>query len=246
MLTITDLTKGFKNKRVFSDMSLTLENGIYGFLGPNGAGKTTLIRCIGGVYRIKEGKIECDGNPVGDKRYIDNLGYLPQSFGLFRDMTLEAALDYMAGLKGIKGKKAVEEIERVLKIVNLSDRKEDKIKSLSGGMLRRLGIAQALLGDPKLLIFDEPTAGLDPEERIRFKKIIAGLSKDRVILISTHICSDIEALCDNVIVIDHGYIKFNGDLEELEEIGRKSTVASTTESNLERGYLCLLSKEQED
>ncbi len=246
MLTISNLTKGFKNKRVFDDLSLTLDNGIYGFLGPNGAGKTTLIRCICGVYKLKNGVIEANGAKVGEKKYIDSLGYLPQSFGLFRDMPVDDALNYMAGLKGIDKKSAAEEIDRVLKIVNLSDRKYDRIKSLSGGMTRRLGIAQALLGDPKLLIFDEPTAGLDPEERIRFKKIIGGLSKDKTVLISTHICSDIESLCDKVIVIDHGKICYNGELEGLENIGTNSDIKDEGESKLERGYLCLLNKDLQE
>jgi len=248
MLSITNLEKGFKNKEIFKSMSIQMDEGIYGFLGPNGAGKTTLIRCICGVYKFKKGEIDLDGVKVGDKAYVDKLGYLPQSFGLFKDMKVSAALDYMAGLKRVPKAMVQSEIDRVLRITNLTDRKNDRIRSLSGGMIRRLGIAQALLGDPKLLIFDEPTAGLDPEERIRFKKIIAGLSKDKIILISTHICSDIEALCDKVMVIDGGRMLYNGSLEGLEEIGSKSDRAvedGVSESMLERGYLCLLNKDAE-
>jgi len=245
MLKIIGMSKGFKDKKIFENLSLEMDNGIYGFLGPNGAGKTTLIRCICGVYQLKVGKIEWDGVSVGDKTYTANLGYLPQNFGLFKDMKVSAALDYMAGLKSVPKDKVKSEIDRVLKIVNLYDRKNDKVRSLSGGMVRRLGIAQALLGDSKLLIFDEPTAGLDPEERIRFKKIIASLSKDKVVLISTHICSDIEALCDKVMVIDKGKLLYNGTLAGLEEIGSESE-SNESESALERGYLCLLNKDVED
>ena len=245
MLKIIGMSKGFKDKKIFENLSLEMDNGIYGFLGPNGAGKTTLIRCICGVYQLKVGKIEWDGVSVGDKTYTANLGYLPQNFGLFKDMKVSAALDYMAGLKSVPKDKVKSEIDRVLKIVNLYDRKNDKVRSLSGGMVRRLGIAQALLGDSKLLIFDEPTAGLDPEERIRFKKIIASLSKDKVVLISTHICSDIEALCDKVMVIDKGKLLYNGTLAGLEEIGSESE-GNESESALERGYLCLLNKDVED
>ena len=244
MLKVKNLTKGFRHKKIFEDLSFELDDGIYGFLGPNGAGKTTLIRCICGIYKLKEDVITYDDMKVGSKGYIRELGYLPQHFGLFKDMKVRAALEYMAALKHIKANDMTAEIKRALECVNLYDRIDSKVGSLSGGMLRRVGIAQALLGDPKLLILDEPTAGLDPEERIRFKKIIAGIAKDKTVIISTHICSDIEALCDKVIVCDHGHFLYNGSVEGLEKIGRGYEADSAT--LLERGYLCLLGRDSEE
>lgn len=245
MLRVEGLSKNFGKKKVFADLSFELDNGIYGVLGPNGAGKTTFIRCICGIYKIDKSAIGFDGMEVGSKSFISNLGYLPQHFGLFKDMKVKAALEYMAALKKIPKSDVKAEIERVLKRVNLFDRIDSRVGSLSGGMMRRLGIAQALLGDPKLLIFDEPTAGLDPEERIRFKKIIAGLEKDKTVLISTHICSDIESLCNKVLVMNEGKILFNDTLEELEKKGQSYALESS-ESLLERGYLCLLGRESEE
>lgn len=240
MLKVTNLTKGFKDKDVLQNLNIELDNGIYGFLGPNGAGKTTFIRCICGVYKTKAGVCTLDEASVGSKEYVNLLGYLPQNFGLFRDMKVYNALEYMAFLKNIKKEKHKEEIESVLKRVNLEDKASSKVKSLSGGMLRRLGIAQALLGNPRLLVLDEPTAGLDPEERMRFKKIISGLEKDKIVLISTHICSDVESLCDKVIIINNGTILYNGNIEGVEEKACKYEGDNTDASELERGYLCVL------
>jgi len=240
MLKVSNLTKGFKNKEVLKNLSIELDNGIYGFLGPNGAGKTTFIRCICGVYKTKSCVCTLDKAEVGSKEYVNSMGYLPQNFGLFRDMKVYNALEYMAFLKNIKKEKHKEEIESVLKRVNLEDKINNKVKSLSGGMLRRLGIAQALLGDPRLLVFDEPTAGLDPEERMRFKKIISELEKDKIILISTHICSDVESLCDKVIIINDGKILYNGDIEGVEKNAVDYKGENQDASELERGYLCIL------
>ncbi|MCR5517446.1 MAG: ATP-binding cassette domain-containing protein [Lachnospiraceae bacterium] len=243
MLKIENVHKSFKKKPVLQGIDMTLDNGIYGFLGPNGAGKTTLIRCITGSYELKEGSITLDDKFTSNtKDYAARLGYLPQNFGLFKDMKVGDALSYMGYLKGISKDVLKDSVTATLKAVNLDDRIGDKVGSLSGGMTRRLGIAQAIMGNPRLVILDEPTAGLDPEERIRFKRIIQSLEKDKIILISTHIASDVEAICDKVIVINKGNILFTGPIEELEEHGKKYEDESSSESLLEKGYLWMLNK----
>ena len=238
MLKIENLNKSIRKKHILQSVNLALDNGVYGFLGPNGAGKTTLIRCITGVYKFKVGTIELDGVEYGNKEYADKIGYLPQSFGLFKDMTVYDVMMYMASFKYKKEDAAKEAVLNAVENVNLTDRINDKVKTLSGGMKRRLGIAQALLGDAKVLIFDEPTAGLDPEERIRFKKIISELEKDKIVIISTHIVSDVEDICDKVIVIDNGIILMNGTVEELKNMASTENLKNT--SQLEEGYLCVL------
>ncbi len=197
MLTLTGVTKKFKNKIVLNGIDLSLQSGVYGLLGPNGAGKTTLMRCILGIYKCDGGSIDMQGSA----------GYLPQKFGLYKELTVRDMLTYFATLKEIKEDDIPAEIERVLEVVNLSDRIGDRVGTLSGGMIRRLGIAQTLLGDANVLIFDEPTAGLDPEERMRFKNIVASLPKDKLIIISTHIVEDVEAVCDHIVIMNGGTIK---------------------------------------
>ncbi len=169
-------------------IDFTFTGGVYGLLGPNGAGKTTLIRSMAGLYQPRAGQILYNGKPIGKSKGIySRLGYLPQGFGIFKELKPIEALMLMANLKGIDKKIAEQDARRVLEIVNLSDAVDKKVGAFSGGMLRRLGIAQALLGDPEIMIFDEPTAGLDPEERLRFKNIISRLSKEKTVIISTHI-----------------------------------------------------------
>ena len=197
MLTLTGVTKKFKNKIVLNGIDLSLQSGVYGLLGPNGAGKTTLMRCILGIYKCDGGSVQMQGSA----------GYLPQKFGLYKELTVRDMLTYFATLKEIKEEDIPAEIERVLAVVNLSDRIGDRVGTLSGGMLRRFGIAQTLRGDANVLIFDEPTAGLDPEERMRFKNIVASLPKDKLVIISTHIVEDVEAVCDHIVIMDGGVIK---------------------------------------
>jgi len=238
MLKINNLTKRLGRRNIIENLSLELEDGIYGLLGPNGAGKTTFMRCIMGAYLTKKDVITLDGMQVGSKEYFNKTGYLPQSFGLFKEMKVYDMLMYMAGMKINKESDAKKEVEALLEKVNLTDKKTSKVKTLSGGMLRRLGVAQALLNNPKMIIFDEPTAGLDPEERIRFKKILSGLSKDKIIIISTHIVSDVENICDGVIVMNNGQIKYQGDVQTIEKMGEN--YGDDSESLLERGYLCVI------
>ncbi len=221
MIEIKSLKMKFKKNTVLKGIDFTFSNGVYGLLGPNGAGKTTLIRSMAGLYQPKEGQILYNGKPIGkSKEYISRLGYLPQGFGIFKELKPIEALMLMANLKGIDKKIAEQDARRVLEIVNLSDSVDKKVGAFSGGMLRRLGIAQALLGDPEIVIFDEPTAGLDPEERLRFKNIISRLSKEKIVIISTHIVEDIEAVCDKIIVMNEGNIIKSGSCSEIEQCAK--------------------------
>ena len=221
MIEIKSLKMKFKKNTVLKGIDFTFSNGVYGLLGPNGAGKTTLIRSMAGLYQPKEGQILYNGKPIGkSKEYISRLGYLPQGFGIFKELKPIEALMLMANLKGIDKKIAEQDARRVLEIVNLSDSVDKKVGAFSGGMLRRLGIAQALLGDPEIVIFDEPTAGLDPEERLRFKNIISRLSKEKTVIISTHIVEDIEAVCDKIIVMNDGNIVKSGSCSEIEQCAK--------------------------
>ncbi len=221
MIEIKSLKMKFKKNTVLKGIDFTFSNGVYGLLGPNGAGKTTLIRSMAGLYQPKEGQILYNGKPIGkSKEYISRLGYLPQGFGIFKELKPIEALMLMANLKGIDKKIAEQDASRVLEIVNLSDSVDKKVGAFSGGMLRRLGIAQALLGDPEIVIFDEPTAGLDPEERLRFKNIISRLSKEKTVIISTHIVEDIEAVCDKIIVMNDGNIVKSGSCSEIEQCAK--------------------------
>lgn len=227
-LEVRNLTKKFKRKTVLNDISITLEPGIYGLLGLNGSGKTTLIRCLCKIYKTPKGTISYDGR---DWDFSQKIGYLPQNFGLFRDMKVKDMLELMAYVKG-NSVVNQNELDEVLGRVNLLERKNDKISALSGGMVRRLGIAQALLNNPEIIIFDEPTTGLDPEERVRFKEIIKGLSRDKIIIISTHITADVEDICNKCIILNAGGIVFADTVNNL-----KSHYNSNT---IEEAFLCAL------
>lgn len=205
-LTIDKLSKQYNSKTAVDNFSVTLEEGVYGLLGPNGAGKSTLMRMMVDILKPTEGKITLDGEDIHalGESYRDKLGYLPQNFGVYKEFTAQRFLRYLAALKGLDPRKTDEKIDRLLKFVNLEDQKKKKIKTFSGGMKQRLGIAQALLNDPHILILDEPTAGLDPNERIRFRNLISEISNDRIVLLSTHIVSDIEFIAKSVIVMKNG------------------------------------------
>ena len=203
MLTLSHVSKKYGKFLAIEDINLELDNGLYGLLAPNGAGKTTLIKMITTLLTPTEGEILYDGVQIQKmgESYRDLLGYLPQQFGYYKNNTPVQYLDYLAALKGIPKKEAREIIKEKLALVGLSDVANKKMKKFSGGMLQRVGIAQALLNDPKILILDEPTAGLDPKERVRFRNIISSLSKDRIVILSTHIVSDIESIANKVILI---------------------------------------------
>ena len=187
MLEMKAVQKSFKKKMVLKGIDCEIGEGVYGLLGPNGAGKTTLMRCIVGLYSLQGGQILFDGKDVaknGD--LLARIGYLPQKFGLFKELKVYNMMEYFATLKNIPKEEQRPAIEKSLEIVNLSERMGDRVGALSGGMIRRLGIAQAVLGEPEVILFDEPTAGLDPEERMRFKNIIASIKKGRTILIDVY------------------------------------------------------------
>lgn len=211
MIRIEHLNKSFKKRNLFNDLSLSLDNNTYALLGPNGSGKTTLIRCLLSLYSYK-GTITFDSlNNIPTK-----IGYLPQSFGLFPDLSVYEAMQYFSLLKNIENED--EEINKCLSAVDMINEKNIKCKKLSGGMVRRIGIAQALLGNPGIIIFDEPTVGLDPEERLKFKNIIKEIdSNDKIIVLSTHILEDVEACCNKIIVMNEGTVVKTGTPSEIAE-----------------------------
>lgn len=236
MLKLDGITKTFRKNVIVKQVSLELTPGVYGLLGPNGAGKTTLIRCLTGLYRYV-GTVYFNGVSTrcnGD--FSEQVGYLPQKFGAYQELTVEENLQYFCELKNISKENRKAEIERVLEEVNLATEAKKRTKHLSGGMLRRLGIAQALLGDPQIIIFDEPTAGLDPEERLRFKMVCANLSKHKIIIISTHIVEDIDSLCEKIIILNQGEVQFCDAVKKLRAIAlNKTYVCSESDMCLIKG-----------
>lgn len=217
-LKIENLSKHYGNKNALNDISLTLTDGIYGLLGPNGAGKSTLMNIITqNIPFDKGGSIKWNGENTikmgADFRSL--IGFMPQQQELYPTFTAERFVGYLAALKGIPSKEIASEVSRVLSLVELSDCANKKIGGFSGGMKQRVLIAQALLGEPKLLILDEPTAGLDPKQRVIVRRLISSLSKDKIIIVSTHIVSDIESIADKVIMIKSGEIIENGTVNEL-------------------------------
>jgi ABC-2 type transport system ATP-binding protein len=205
-LTLKNITKSFKDKVAVNDFNVTLNSGIYGLLGPNGAGKTSLMRIIADVSNATSGEVYLNGKSKTElgADYRDVLGYLPQDVGFYKSFTAQKFLEYVATLKGIDKEKASVKIDELLKFVNLEKDRKRKIGKFSGGMKQRLGIAQALLNDPKILILDEPTAGLDPNERIRFKNLIAEISRDKIVILSTHIVSDVEFIANEILIMRNG------------------------------------------
>ena len=217
MLQIEHVTKKYRNFTALTDINLELENGIYGLLAPNGAGKTTLMKMITTLLFPTEGQIKYNGEDIRklDGAYREKIGYLPQNFGYYRDYTPEKYLRYIGILKGMSTGRLQERIKDVLELVGLSGEAGKKMKKFSGGMVQRVGIAQALLDDPGILVLDEPTAGLDPGERMRFRRILTALSKDRLILISTHIVSDVEFIANHIIMIRDRRIYCNDTVENI-------------------------------
>lgn len=216
-LKIEHLSKQFKDKNAVNDVSLTLTSGVWGLLGANGAGKTTLMRMIANIMTPTSGKIYYDGEDISKmgETYRNLFGFLPQDFGYSRDFTVKDYLEYMAALKDVPARETARKIDHLLEILTLSDVKGKKIAKLSGGMKRRVGIAQAMLNDPKILVMDEPTAGLDPGERVRFRNFISEFSHDRMVLISTHIVSDIEYISTRNVIMKDGKIVNVGTTSEL-------------------------------
>lgn len=211
------LTKKFGSKTAVNDLNITLSNGVYGLLGANGAGKTTFMRLLCNIQNPTSGKVLLNGkNIVGlGEQYRNLLGYLPQNFGYYPDFTALDFLLYVAALKGLNERTARKKSKDFLEAVALSAESNHKIKTFSGGMKQRLGIAQAMLNDPRILILDEPTAGLDPKERVRFRNLISAFSKDRIVIFSTHIVSDVEFIAEEIVMIKSGQIVHFGKPQEI-------------------------------
>lgn len=211
------LTKKFGSKTAVKDLNITLTNGVYGLLGANGAGKTTLMRLLCNIQNPTSGKILLNGkNIMGlGEEYRNLLGYLPQHFGYYPDFSAFDFLLYVSALKGLDDKVAQKKSKELLEAVDLSSKSKQKIKTFSGGMKQRLGIAQAMLNDPHILILDEPTAGLDPKERVRFRNLISAFSKDRIVILSTYIVSDIEFIAEEIIMMKSGQVIRFGNPQEI-------------------------------
>ena len=234
-LSVHNLTKDFGGKLAVNNVSFSLSHGVYGLLGPNGAGKTTLMKMMVDILDPSSGEVLLDGVRIKelDAGYRDKLGYMPQEIGVYKNFSARKFLKYIAALKGITGKTADEKIEELLDLVGLKDVGKKKLGGFSGGTLRRIGIAQTLLNDPKILILDEPTAGLDPQERIRFRNIISELSENRIVLLSTHIISDMEFIAGEVIIMRNGSIlKIDTTEKLLQEVTGKVWTAVVSHSEL--------------
>lgn len=234
-LEIINLNKSFGNKKVTNNLNVKLENGVYGLLGPNGAGKTTLMKQITTLLSSDSGEILYNGENVRDldDKYRDLLGYLPQHFEGYGNFTAKQFLSYMATLKGISKKDAKLKIDETLYLVGLYEVRNKALKKFSGGMKRRVGIAQALLNNPKILVLDEPTAGLDPQERTRFRNLLSNISKDKIIILSTHIISDIESIAKETIIIKDGTLLMKGTHKDiLKNMENKVFLIRTNNENI--------------
>jgi len=217
-LEFVQLTKSYKRKMALDHVSAVLNSGVYGLLGANGAGKTTLINILVGILKGDGGKILVDGEDAAGlgKEFLSKIGYMPQYPVFYKDFTVMDFMLYMCALKGIPKKEGMGRAKELLRIVNLADAEKKKIGVLSGGMRQRVGIVQAMLGDPEILILDEPTAGLDPQERIRFRNLISRFSQDRIVLLATHIVSDVEFIAGEVMLLKEGKLIRKNAPEALE------------------------------
>ncbi|MBO0995550.1 ABC transporter ATP-binding protein [Bacillus sp. SD088] len=250
---IEGLSKSYGKVQVLKDINLQIDTGLFGLLGPNGAGKTTLMKVLSTILPWKNGNVTIYQHNLqkdGDK-VRELLGYLPQHFHAPGQFTGREFLHYVGSMKGLTDKKErTEQVERLLENVNLQPQADKKVKSYSGGMKRRLGIAQALLGKPKFIILDEPTAGLDPSERIRFRNIIEKLSKHYTIILSTHIISDIESSCEKLAVLNNGEVLFQGTTESLAEHASdfvwELAVPATEYDQIEKEHVIISSRKEED
>jgi len=219
-------------------VDLSLTTGVHGLLGPNGAGKTTLIRALATVLRPAGGELDLLGG--ADLRAVRRrLGYLPQEFGYYRRFTVREFVEYMAWLKEMPKPDVPGAVQRAIERVGLTDRADHKLKTLSGGMVRRAGIAQAIVNDPAILLLDEPTAGLDPAQRMDFRRLLREFAEDTCVVVSTHLVEDVAAACTDVVLLDAGRVVFQGASAELAAAG---TDADAGDSPMERGYSALLSK----
>jgi ABC-type multidrug transport system ATPase subunit len=227
-------------------LDLSLGTGVHGLLGPNGAGKTTLMRALATVLRPAGGALTLLGQPVGGRLDLRQLrrviGYLPQEFGFYPRFTVREFVEYLAWLKEMPGRDVPAAVQRAIDRVGLADRADDRMKTLSGGMLRRAGIAQAIVNDPQILLLDEPTVGLDPEQRLDFRALLRELAADTCVLVSTHLVEDVVAACTDVVLIDVGRLVYQGVPTDLENAGGAEGAG---DSPAERGYSALLRAHRE-
>lgn len=250
MLTLNNVSKNFGKFTAVENISLNMDNGLYALLAPNGAGKTTIIKMITTLLNPTEGEILYDGVNIKTMgaAYRELLGYLPQDFGYYKNNTPKQYLSYLAALKGVPKKETAEKIDYLLEMVGLSENADKKMRKFSGGMIQRVGIAQAMLNDPKILILDEPTAGLDPKERVRFRNIISVLSKDRIVILSTHIVSDIESIANQVILIRDKHIyKMDSVANICNELSGKvfeMQVSDKEYAQMEEKYIILSARQE--
>lgn len=235
-LMLENISKKYKDKCAINNLNVELTPGVYGLLGPNGAGKSTLMRIMTDILNPTEGKVTLNGEDIrvmGD-RYRELLGYLPQNFGIYKNFTAHKFLMYIAALKGLSTPSAEKRVDELLELVNLKEVSKKKLGTFSGGMKQRVGIAQALLNDPKILILDEPTTELDPKERIRFRNLISDMSKDKIVIFSTHIVSDIEYISKEVLLIKAGMlIEKNSVSNILKDMKNKVWSAVVDEKTLD-------------
>lgn len=215
-IVIKNLSKSYGKRQALRGVDLQIGKGMFGLLGRNGAGKTTLMKVLATLLEKDSGKVKICGIPVEHAPEIRKItGYLPQEFSMYPNMSVYEAMDYLGVLSGLDKSARKKRIPMLLERVNLQENSRTKVRALSGGMKRRLGIAQAILHDPKVLIVDEPTAGLDPEERVRFRNLLSEIAEDRIVILSTHIVGDVEAACEEIAVMDEGQIIYRGTVEEL-------------------------------
>ncbi len=252
MLIVNNVCKSYGKFLVLRDINLEFTNGVYGLLAPNGAGKTTLIKMLATLLFPNEGEILYNGTDIfkmGDA-YRDILGYLPQEFGYYKNYSPRKFLDYIYALKGIDSRQSKEKIDELLILVGLENVADKKMRKFSGGMIQRVGIAQAMLNDPKVLILDEPTAGLDPKERVRFRNLLAELSRERIVILSTHIVSDIESIANEIIMIKDKEVLYKDTLRNickiLDGMVYETKVEFDEVSDFREQYFSLSEKQEDD
>ena len=234
MLKLNSIDKRFKSIVVADNINVQLENCTYGLLGRNGSGKTTLLRCITKIEKLNGGSITYSDGVKETNDYLTHIGYLPHNFEIFNELTAYEVLQFFANLKDYSI--TDDEINNLLKSLNLFSKKDTVVKKLSGGMKRRLGIAQSLIGNPDIVLLDEPTAGLDPEERLNFKNVVREIKKDRCVVLSTHIITDIESLCDKILILSNGVITQFNSCDELADVANGKVFAVNNTDDIDAPF----------